>query len=307
MNIGITGASGMLGTALISRLSRSHKIFATSRRKGVEGENIHWNCFDLTEIKLLKKWMDNSDLDVLIHCAAIVNVDMCEENTKLATELHFETTRMISDYLNDNNGRMIYISTDSVFDGKKQGSYGELDLADPINVYAKTKFLGEGPVQSIKKGLVIRTNIIGWARGATASFAEWVLNSLINARPLNLFDDVYFSPLHVDFLSSVIEQIIDRPVYGLYHCGSRNSMTKHDFGKEMAKLFQVSDVNIKQVSLDGVIFKARRPKNMALNTNKLSAALKCDLPSVSDSIALLKLQYDQNNEFLRGRGSNERN
>lgn len=307
MNIGITGASGMLGTALTGRLSRSHKIFATSRRKGIEGENIHWDCFDLTEIKLLKKWMDKSDLDVLIHCAAIVNVDMCEENTKLATELHFETTRMISDYLNDNNGRMIYISTDSVFDGKKQGSYSELDLADPINVYAKTKFLGEGPVQSIKKGLVIRTNIIGWARGATASFAEWVLNSLINATPINLFDDVRFSPLHVDFLASVVEEIIDRPVYGLYHCGSKDSITKYDFGKQMAKLFQVSDVNIKQVSLDGKTFKARRPKNMALNINKLSSVLKLDLPFVSDAIALMKQQYDQNSNSSGVGASNERN
>jgi dTDP-4-dehydrorhamnose reductase len=307
MNIGITGASGMLGTALISRLSRSHKIFATSRRKGLEGKNIIWNCFDLTESQLLKKWMDNSDLDLLIHCAAIVNVDMCEEHTKLATELHFETTRVISAYLDDNNVRMIYISTDSVFDGKKQGSYDELDLVDPANVYAKTKFMGEGPVQSIKTGLVIRTNIIGWTRGTSDSFAEWVLNGLINATPLNLFDDVTFSPLHVDALSSVIEQIIDRPVYGLYHCGSRDSITKYDFGKEMAETFQVSDANINRVSLDSMIFKARRPKNMALNTSKLSLALKSDLPNVSDSIALMKLQFDQNSELLRNRENNDRN
>ncbi len=307
MNIGITGASGMLGTALIKRLSRSHKIFATSRRKGVEGENIHWECFDLTAVKILERWMEKSDLDVLIHCAAIVNVDMCEENTKLATELHFETTRVISDYLNDNNGRIIYISTDSVFDGKKQGSYDEFDLAEPINVYAKTKFLGEGPVRSIKKGLVLRTNIIGWAQGSKASFAEWVLNSLINATPLNLFDDVHFSPLHVDFLASVVEEIIDRPVYGLYHCGSRDSITKYDFGKQMAELFQVSEAKIKKVSLNEKTFKARRPKNMALNTNKLSSILKCDLPCVLDAIALMKQQFDQHSNSSGVGVNNERN
>ena len=307
MNIGITGASGMLGTALISRLSKSHKIFATSRGKGLEGEHIHWNCFDLTDSNALRKWMSDSDLDLLIHCAAIVNVDLCEKNSRQATALHFETTRVIAEFLEASNGRMIYISTDSVFDGKQQGSYSEKDKVNPVNVYAKTKLMGERPVQSYKKGLVIRTNIIGWTRGAKASFAEWVLDSLINATPLALVDVVRFSPLHVDSLASVVEEIIDRPLYGLYHCGSNDSITKYDFGKQMAELFKVPDMKINRVSIDRMDLKARRPKNMALNTNKLSSFLKRDLPSVSDAIALMKFQYDQNGSSSGEKENNERN
>ena len=80
MKIGITGASGMLGTALVRRLSKSNKVFATSRSVGVEGKGIEWDCFDLTDIPLLSKWLNKVKPDVVVHCAAIVNVDLCEEN-----------------------------------------------------------------------------------------------------------------------------------------------------------------------------------------------------------------------------------
>jgi dTDP-4-dehydrorhamnose reductase len=298
MRVGITGASGMLGTTLVNHLSKTHQIFATSRSKGLEGQNIKWNCFDLTDTVLLNQWLETTKLDIVIHCAAIVNVDACEENVDLATALHFETTKVISDYLGHNNGRLIYISTDSVFDGEKQGAYREVDAVNPLNVYAKTKLMGEALVQSMNNGLALRTNIIGWTQRANTSFAEWMLRSLIENTPLNLFYDVHFSPLHVDELSLIIESIIERPVYGLYHCASSDSISKYDFGMKMAKVFSLPDSNITRVSVEEVDFKAERPKNMALDIQKISSDLKYDFPSVIDAIVSMKKQYDKNNKLL---------
>jgi len=298
MKIGITGASGMLGTALVSRLSKIHAIFATSRSKGAEGQNIEWSCFDLTDTTLLNKWLETNKPDVVIHCAAIVNVDLCEDNVKLATKLHIETTEVMANYLNSNGGRLIYISTDSVFDGEKQGAYSESDLVSPLNVYAKTKFFGEKSVQQMRNGLILRVNIVGWTQGKDASFFEWVLKGLIDKVPLNLFHDVYFSPLHVDDLSLIIEKIIDRPIFGLYHCASNDSISKYDFGMQMAKVFGLPDSNINRVSVEEMKFKANRPKNMVLNIEKISFALEHDLPSVIDAIKLMKEQHDKNGDLL---------
>ncbi len=292
MKVGVTGASGMLGSALITHLSKSYRVFATSRGKGVEGKNIKWDCFDLTDITLLNKWLETIKPDVVIHCAAIVNVDLCEDNVKLATKLHIETTEVMANYLDSNGGRLIYISTDSVFDGEKQGAYSESDLVSPLNVYAKTKIMGEKSVQSMNNGLVLRTNIIGWTQEGKTSFAEWVLNRLNDNAPLNLFYDVYFSPLTVYDLSLIIEKIIEKPILGLYHCGSRDNISKYDFGKKMAEIFQLSDSNINRVSVDSMDFKASRPKNMALNSDKLSDKLQYDIPSAIDSIVHMKNQYD---------------
>jgi len=121
MKIGITGASGMLGTELISHLSKSHQIIATSRTKSVEGRHISWSCFDLTEPASLSGWLENSKPDLVIHCAAIVNVEFCEENFDLASSLHVETTQVISDYLNRNGGRLIYISPIQFLTVKRKG------------------------------------------------------------------------------------------------------------------------------------------------------------------------------------------
>ena len=296
MRIGVTGASGMLGTALVAHLSKLHKVFATSRSKGVEGKGIEWDCFDLTDIKLLNKWLDNVKPNLIIHCAAIVNVDLCEENFDLATKLHVETTKVMSNYLNRNNGRLIYISTDSVFDGKKHGSYDESDLVNPLNVYAKTKLMGERPVQLMTNGLVLRTNIIGWTKENSVSFSEWMLKGLTDNAPLNLFYDVNFSPLNVYDLSLIIEKIINKPIFGLYHCASSDSISKYDFGKKMAKIFQLSDSNINRTSVDDMDFKASRPKNMALNIKKISAVLEHDFPSAIDAIKLMKHQYNNKNK-----------
>jgi dTDP-4-dehydrorhamnose reductase len=292
MKVGITGASGMLGSALITHLSKSYRVFATSRERGVEGKNIKWDCFNLTDIILLTEWLETIRPDVVIHCAAITNVDLCEDNVKLATKLHIETTELIANFLDSYGGRLIYISTDSVFDGEKQGAYSESDLVNPLNVYAKTKMMGEKSVQSMNNGLVLRTNIIGWTQEGKTSFVEWVMDRLNDNMSLNLFYDVYFSPLTVYDLSFIIEKIIEKPILGLYHCGSSDIISKYDFGKKMAEIFQLSDTNINRVSVDSMDFKASRPKNMALNSDKLSDKLQYDIPSAIDSIVHMKIQYD---------------
>ena len=149
MRIGLTGANGMLGAALAKNLSIIHKLFETSRNQGVGGQNIEWDCFDLTDTKLLLKWLNKVKPDIVIHCAAIVNIDACEEYVDAAIAIHVEATKVMVEYLNANNGRLIYISTDSVFDGEKDGAYDESDLVNPLNVYAETKLMGENLVQSM--------------------------------------------------------------------------------------------------------------------------------------------------------------
>jgi len=298
MKIAITGANGMLGTALIAHLSKKYKIFATSRSKGIENKNIEWSCFDLTDTVLLYKWLNKTRPDVVIHCAAIVDVDLCEKDIDMAIRLHCKTTQVISDYLDQINSRLIYISTDSVFDGEKQGAYKESDLVAPLNVYAKTKLMGEEFVQSVSSGLILRTNIIGWTQEGKASFSEWILKGLINSSPLNLFHDVCFSPLSVYDLSFIIEKIINKPIFGLYHCASNDSISKYDFGKEMAKIFHLPDSCINRVSVDSAVFKAERPKNMALNIKKIELALEYSFPSATDAIKSIKCQYNNENVLL---------
>jgi dTDP-4-dehydrorhamnose reductase len=107
---------------------------------------------------------------------------------------------------------------------------------------------------------------------------------------MNLFYDVYFSPLNVYSLSLIINKLINKPIYGLYHCASSDSISKYDFGMKMAEIFQLDSLNINKASVDSMKFSAPRPKQMTLNIDKISNDLEYVFPSVVDAIKLLKHQ-----------------
>jgi dTDP-4-dehydrorhamnose reductase len=301
MRIGITGASGMLGTALIAKLSKKHSVFATARAMGYQSEGVYWDCFDITNFTKLSKWLNNICPDVVIHCAAMVNVDMCEKNQDYATKLHYKSTANLANLLDEDKKKLIYISTDSVFDGTKSGEYVESDKVNPLNIYAKTKLLGENPALSIENGLVIRTNIVGWNVFGKSSFAEWILNGLINKQQLALFSDVKFSPIHVIELSQIINRIIDTQLTGLFHCSSKDCLSKYEFGIKMAEIFNLPKDKIRKISIDDISLDAERPKNMGLSSSKLKSILDFDISSY-DAIELMKVQYD-NGWFKRIQGN----
>jgi len=281
----------MLGTALLSELidSTNHEVYATSRSKGLEDKNIKWQCFDLTNMQQLESWLQGASPDIVIHCAAMVNVDQCEKEPNQATELHIVTTEKIANYVKKNNKRLVYISTDSVFDGRKNKPYIEDDQTAPLNVYAKTKLLGEKSILSLDKGVVLRTNIVGCTYSKRPSFVEWIIQELIKNETLPLFKDVIFSPIHVKALSKIITKIINSKISGLYHCAGKGFVSKYEFGMQIAQAFNFPINNIKKISIDDMNFKAKRPKNMAINSKKISLALRCNLPTVEETIDLIKI------------------
>jgi dTDP-4-dehydrorhamnose reductase len=281
----------MLGTALIDILAGQYEIFATSRSLGIERENTQWELFDLTDLQRLDDWLISIKPDVVIHCAAMVDVDECEKNKDIAKSLHIKTTEVIARKLQKSNGQLVYISTDSVFDGNKKTLYTEDDDVQPLNFYAKTKLLGEAPVLLTDKGLVLRTNIIGWSRTDKESFAEWVLKGLVEQRSLTLFHDVLFSPLHVSDLSIIIKETLGQQMCGLYHASSRDYVSKFDFGVIMADIFGLPSGNLVKKSVDELGLKAKRPKNMVLSNSKLHKEIGHDFPRTKDAVKLMKEQY----------------
>ena len=284
MRVAVTGASGMLGSAVLRQLSDKYELFAMSRTPGSSSKYITWDCFDLLDTNLLQTWLKEKSPDVIIHCAANINVDECENNTANAIALHVGVTTVIADYADRFARKLIYISTDSVFNGKLQRPYTESDKTDPLNNYAKTKLLGEEPVLECNYGIVLRTNILGRGFGRKATFFDWLLNGLRSKDSLKLFDDVLFSPITVDKCSAVIENLINAEIRGLFHCGTRDRVSKYEFGMLTAEIFQLPRDRLECVSVETFCFAATRPKNMSLDSSKLQNALNIILPTVETTI-----------------------
>jgi dTDP-4-dehydrorhamnose reductase len=288
----VTGAAGMLGTAVIDILRNYFHVIATDLYKGYSPDDVRWHEGDLLDSKSLRGWLKKEKPDAVVHCAAIVDVDACEKNPSLAEALHVTTTRNIADVLSGWKGKLIYISTDSVFDGLKMDSYLETDLVNPPNIYAKTKYNGELETQKTERGLVLRTNIFGWNKVEKLSFAEWILKSLAVHEPIRMFMDVMYSPIHVSHLSDIIVQVINNDVCGLYHAGGGTSLSKHAFALQMADIFGLDKQPIIAGSIDDAGLEATRPKNMALSCEKIQQEMDIKLPDVNAGICLMKKQYD---------------
>lgn len=283
----VTGAAGMLGTALVLDYSKKYTCFALDKTIGLPVPGVSWIACDLTDELRAREAVNQANPDVIVHCVALVNVDACENNIKGAYAIHVIAAKTLADECRQRGIQIIYISTDSVFNGRKIGAYTEDDLPDPLNVYARTKLEGESVILGMNKGLVLRTNIFGWTRHGR-SFAEWVLDGLRNQNKMTMFTDVLFSPVSTYCFSGVVERCIKARLNGLYHAAGRDILSKHEFALRAASIYGLPTDCIIPVKLSDAHLAAPRPNNMALNSSKLSRKLGINMPDIQTSIGMWK-------------------
>lgn len=289
----VTGAAGMLGTVLVDQLAERHDVMATDRKVGYQRPGVRWVVVDLLSEGALYRLLVSERPDLVIHAAAIVNVDVCERDPATAMRVHSTVVEEIGEAIGQWGGAMIYISTDAVFDGGKVGLYVEADLPRPLNVYSHTKLQGEAACLASDRGTVLRTNIIGWSRADKLSFAEWVLRGLIEGSELAMFADVSFTPLHTAALSNVIEDVWERQAFGLFHAAGQTALSKFEFALLMADEFGLAATNITSRSVGDARLDAMRPRNMALRSDKLRSALGYSaLPTAAESVQAMQQQYN---------------
>jgi len=280
----ITGSSGMLGGAIFDLFLSNDEMFDVLGIDKVTPriDNGFHVKINLIDFKQLQSILNDFKPDIIIHCAAIVNVDCCETDKKSADLLHIEVTKILGSY-NAKKSRLIYISTDAVFDGVN-GNYRENDKPHPLNYYAKSKWRGETEaLNSCENNLVVRTNIYGYKNPPGNSLAEWAIHEAKNKKMISGFSDVYFNPLYVKQLARVIKHLIIRSENGVIHAGTREAVTKFEFLMELYRRFGFPANRIKPISIDEIEFKGARPKNTTLNVNRLKE-ITGDAPSIYNGL-----------------------
>lgn len=271
----ITGITGLLGSNLAEILSDEFIVYGISLHKCISKMNYRIENFDLMDKVELAKFTKKIRPDFIIHAAALANVDECERCTKEAYSLNVEVTENVADAARDINSRLIYISTDQVFDGKR-GNYREDDRTNPVNFYGRTKLMGEEAVMNrSNEYVIVRTNFFGWSLRQNLNFAEWLLNSAIKKSPAVLFDDFIFNPLLVNTLSLYLKKIIGANATGIFHTGCVDSCSKYDFGVLLLRAFSIDikKTNIRKGSISESTLIAKRPRNATLDSKKISAIL----------------------------------
>lgn len=298
----ITGIVGMLGCNMAYLLKDRYEITGVDKVPFM-AEKINYEQFDLLDYDKLKQSILQSAPDYLIHTAALINVDLCEDETELAYQLNSELTAFLAKICAEISCEMVYISTDAVFDGEDERLYLEEDVTRPVNEYGKTKLLGETEVLK-HNHLVVRTNIYGFNVQDKNSFGEWIYKALQQGEKLNMFTDIDFSPILVNDLIEVIVKLIEENIHGLFHVCASGSISKYDFGKYLQTVFSLYDGHIHESVSDNFPFKARRSKHMGMDNKKVKRQLGIAIPTPKESVErFFKLYSDGYGNDLKNWGT----
>ncbi len=279
----ITGISGLLGNNLAWHFARTFDVLGLYNDHAVVIPGIRTERCDLRDRRACNLLLDGFRPDVVIHCASLANVDQCENDPELSECVNVTCTQQIADALKGSEAHLVYISTDSVYEGTT-GRYAEEDTVRPLNVYGRTKLEGEKPVLGRPGGLVLRTNLFGWNLQDKKSLGEWILGELAAGRPIGGFRDAMFSTIYTMELARVIDVAIRQKLTGLYNCGSSDSCSKYEFALKIADRFGFDRSLVRPISIDDFKFRARRGKNLSLSTAKIEAALEYRMPTIDRSV-----------------------
>ena len=294
MRILITGASGLLGANVALEAARAgHEVVGVSGSRMLRTDAFTALSADLLDEDVIGGLIERVRPDWVIHCAAIANLEICEQQPELARRLNSEVPGILAERCREGGARLLHVSTDAVFDGVK-GDYIETDEPNPQNVYAETKLAGERAVAAADpEALVARVNLFGYSPSGARSLAEHFLYNLIEGNPLKGFTDVYFCPLLVNDIARIFSRMLEAHLSGLYHVFSSECISKYDFGVRIAERFGLDPGLIAPIRVADFGLEAARSPNLTMVTHRLSTALGEPLPALSPMIDRFWTLYQQ--------------
>ncbi|MCB0496667.1 MAG: SDR family oxidoreductase [Cyclobacteriaceae bacterium] len=289
----ITGASGMLGACLVEMFNSKYFVYATGNSQFEGNKADEFLVFDLrkSDYRELIEW---AKPNVIINCAAITNGNLCEENINDAFEINGFTVHKLMKHT-QNDVKIIQISTDAVFNSfshlaKEQNNVG------PENVYGKSKELGEFfLLNSNREFSIIRTTIVGLNSNKNKEgFTEWIIRSVKNGTKINLFSDVYFTPITIWDLANSIDRLISSNSYEkVLHIAGSQVCTKYEFGVSLINKLGYDTTNINEGSIQDFAFRAKRSSDQTLDSTFFEKKFNCSLPNLNDTIETIcsKIKY----------------
>lgn len=284
----ITGGSGLLGSKFGNIRGEKYELITTYHSN--PGENSI--LFDLTDEKDVYRKITSLNPDAVIHGAALTDVDYCEDHRSEAWDVNAQGTENIVKSCEKTESKLIYVSTDFVFNGKK-GMYAEEDETDPLGYYAYTKLKGEEFVQNSDLNYAIaRVSVLyGWHR--KMNYVTWVIDQLKNGNPINIVTDQYNSPTLADNAAEAIIKMFEKDVKGIYHTAGSERVSRYDFARNIAEVFSLNQDLIRPISSDDLIQKALRPRDSSLSVEKIQKDLDIKMLNTKEGLERMKKEDEK--------------
>jgi len=278
----VLGGSGLVGDHFITN-SKSNDFITTYRNNVTNFPNII-----SVKINLPQDWLKLEELilkekpDIVLNSIAYSNSDFCEINREEVYTLHVKISEKITTICSKINSKIVFLSTDYVFDGKK-GNYAENDKTNPINYYGRTKDLAEKIILKNENNLVLRTAMV-YGLSSKVRFLRYVIENLKKDQEINTYDDIFNSATLLGDLTNGISKAIEFDASGIYHIVGSSCVSRFDFAKTVAKVFDFNENLVKPVSILSAKLKAQRPINPCLNNSKASKTFGIKFSSINEGI-----------------------
>lgn len=221
--IWIVGAKGHVGTALIDLIDcLKYKMFLTDADE-----------VDVTDRNIVHKYIASTRPDVIINCAGITDIEVCEQNPEGAYAVNAIGPRNLAVEAQSIGAKLIQLSTDDVFDAEQDKPYNEFDTVHPKTMYGKSKYAGERFIEDLSNRYVIIRS--SWVYGTGKDFVNMVLEAIGKEKVLEVPVNQYASPTSAEELAKVVTQFIDNDCFGIYHAVCRGCCSRYEFAKEIIK------------------------------------------------------------------------
>ena len=257
MKILITGSKGQLGSELVDLLSKDNKVYGFGHKE-----------MDITDNKRVTDIISKIVPDIIIHCAAFANADECETDIETAFDVNTIGSGNVAIASKITKGAMVYISSDYVFDGKKNSPYFESDVPNPISIYGISKYGGELIVKhSLNKFFIVRTSWLYAKKGK--NFVNTILSLVKDKKELRVVDDQVGSPTYIPDLARAISALISTKYYGTYHITNSGECSWYEFAYKILKYANIKDIKVTPISTEELNRPAPRPKYSVLKNFNL--------------------------------------
>lgn len=278
MRILITGSTGLLGQALIHQVPSALDVVGIYDPKEQITSAISTSdsfAADITTARAVAEIMVRTKPAVVIHAAAAGSVNWCEEHQAEAHAINVEGTQHIIAGCQAVGARLVYISSNAVFDGA-HAPYQEDDLVGPVNYYGRTKVAAEQLVQAsgVAYTIIRPTLMYGWPpKGGRDNQVTRVIAALNQQQLIEVVDDIYFNPLYTLAAAEAIWQTVSRDDIALLHIGGANRASLYELAVQTAEVFDLDATLIKPVSADAFVDAAPRAKDTTFTTTRMVKTL----------------------------------
>ena len=296
----LTGHAGFVAGSVVWQARDDWDVYGISRSQTPEKrEGFQSYQFDLTNTDALRECFEAIKPDAVIHAAAIADIDYCQANQDQAQAINFSTTHELAKLCASNNAKMVFCSTDTVFDGKK-GLYTESDPPNPVNFYGETKVRAEQSVlEQLESGVVARLPLVMGLPilGTGNSFLAKMMTAMSTGQAMKFPENEIRTPADVITLGAALLELAGDHNNGIIHLSGSTVINRYEMGKRIAAVLGYAPELVLPTDSNAMPDRAPRPIDVSLDNSKAKSILNTPMQTLEQGLQLVLTSKDkQNNE-----------